>query len=120
LQLADLQPEAYTGSALKVHDLNIAFARPADQSEIQSFRVEPNPLQTDATVKFHLVNGGDAVISFFDLSGKLLYSKKKEYSKGDHAEQINAKDLLSGDGIIYCRLVCNGYTNTQKVVLLRK
>jgi hypothetical protein len=115
-----LQPEVYTGSDLKAYELNIEFERPAQKSEINSLRIEPNPLTTQAAVKFNLSTGGEAEINFFDLSGKLVYSIQKEYAAGDHTEHINAKDLPSGDGVICCQLVCNGYTSTQKLVLLRK
>ncbi|MEO5905144.1 MAG: hypothetical protein ABIQ11_00345 [Saprospiraceae bacterium] len=56
---------------------------------------------------------GETLINFFDVSGKLVYSIQKEYAAGDHMEQINVKDLLAGDGVIYCQLVCNGYTSMQ-------
>jgi hypothetical protein len=119
LQQNGLQPEAYTGSELKAHDLNIEFDRPTHKAEINSLRIEPNPLTTQAAVKFTLSTGGETVINFFDVSGKLLHAIKKEYASGDQVEFINAKDLLSADGVVYCQLVCNGYTSMQKLVLMK-
>ena len=104
---------------MKVYGLDLNFDSPPESPTFQSMQIEPNPLYTQTMVRFSLTNGGKTALHFFDVSGRLVHSIMKNYDAGEHIEVINARDLLSGEGLIYCQLVCHGYTEIQRMVLLK-
>ncbi|MGB3078879.1 MAG: dockerin type I domain-containing protein [Saprospiraceae bacterium] len=112
-----LCPEAYPGNDLESYAIHLECGKQiSNLQEISFFQLEPNPFHSAFTTRFYLVNGGKTTIRFFDVSGKLLYTTEHEYSSGEHVEQINGEDIPLNNGIVYCQLICNGYTAMQRIM----
>ncbi|HZV71284.1 MAG TPA: hypothetical protein VFG10_17135 [Saprospiraceae bacterium] len=114
-----LRPEAYPGSDLDYFALKLDFEEPSTSiQEITYFQMEPNPFHDAVNARFYMVNGGKVTIRLFDVSGRLLNAIEKEYSTGEHVEQISNGDIQLINGIMYCQLICNGFTQMQRVLKL--
>jgi len=120
IQLAQeiLTPEAY-GDDDESYKFRLEIGNPiVSTSGISFFEVIPNPLQSFANIHFNLIAGGKTLIRFYDVSGRMIYEMNKAYAAGEHFEQIRSSDLINGDGVIFCQLICNGDTKVVRVVKL--
>ncbi len=112
-----LRPEAYPGDDLDSYSIHLEYGKlMRTLQEISFFQLEPNPFHSAFTTRFYLEHGGKTTIRFFDVSGILLYSTEHEYSPGEHNEQISGEDIPLNNGIIYCQLICNGYTVMGRIL----
>ena len=112
-----LQPEIYLEN-LEVKKMALHFEKPTSLSEnINFLRVEPNPVTSHATVHFNISVGGITQIRIFDLSGTVLYELQKNYSTGEHWEEISLDKFHFSKGIIFCQLISNGFTSVEKVLV---
>ncbi len=81
----------------------------------------PNPFSGQTTISFILPNSGEAMISIFDVSGRLVTEVKKEFIKGYNEIWISDKDigltgvlyyqLKSADGSLIRKMVHTGSKN---------
>lgn len=57
----------------------------------------PNPFIESTTIRFELANSGKAILSLFDLSGKLIKTiAEGDYNPGAHEVQLNRDGMTSG------------------------
>ncbi len=65
----------------------------------------PNPVQQFAHLQINATSASKEVISVFDLSGKLIFSKAIALQKGLNIEQIDCRNLTAG---VYTIRISNG------------
>ncbi|MFZ1677245.1 MAG: hypothetical protein WBP41_21325 [Saprospiraceae bacterium] len=121
IELADeiLAPEMYVGHEAEAYSLMLKMNNPNDpNSEIGFFQAEPNPFSSSVDIRFHLINGGKTMLRFYDVSGRLLYETETIYSPGGHTEKIKGESIMHNEGVVYCQIICNHYTRTQKLIRL--
>jgi hypothetical protein len=115
-----LLPEVYSENEYMVYPLSLGIKNFLDDtSEILFVQVDPNPFQSAVNIRFYLVNGGKTVIRFYDLSGRILHVIENEYLPGQNNVQIKNNELALTEGIIYCQIICNGYTSTERLIKLK-
>ncbi|HUR29887.1 MAG TPA: T9SS type A sorting domain-containing protein, partial [Saprospiraceae bacterium] len=113
-----LSPALYTDD-LQTLKLELVFENnPATAEIVDRFSIEPNPFQSELTIRLNLIKEGDVQIRFYDLSGRMLHQTNNRYLHGEHTERI-AGNLLGTEGVLYCQIVSNGQTSVQKVVRLQ-
>ncbi|MEP6794621.1 MAG: hypothetical protein ABJB16_09870 [Saprospiraceae bacterium] len=122
IKLADeiLTPELYVGHEEEAYSLILKMnGLPDPNAEIGLFEAEPNPFSSSVDIRFYLINGGKTILRFYDVSGRLLYETENIYSPGGHTEKIKGENIINNEGVVYCQIICNNYTRTQKLIKLR-
>lgn len=77
----------------------------------------PNPFKDQTTIAFSLPAASQATLSIRDVAGRLLWSQRNWYVKGDHQVQVQA-NLLKSAGVLYYTLEADHFTVTQKMIVL--
>ena len=108
--------EAYVGADYEVYGVDVTFNVDESQS-IALYQNTPNPFTAETRLGFNLPQGGQAVITIFDLTGKQLQRVDAEYAKGYNEIIINKSSLLPS-GILYYQLESGNFTETRKMILI--
>jgi hypothetical protein len=87
----------------------------AHSTEITLMQNSPNPLVDVTSISFKVPITGQAILSFYDVTGKLLYKREVLANAGWNNALIRAEEL-SNYGIIYYRLEQAGLSKTMKMV----
>ena len=74
-----------------------------ESSEFALYQNEPNPFTDYTTVGFRLPEAGQATITLYDVTGKVVRVINGDYAKGYNNVKIT-KDDLGTSGMIYYRL----------------
>lgn len=92
--------------------------QPVYNSEIIDFNISPNPISSNSTISFKVLEKETYIISLFDLNGnKIKILLEKEIIQGSYKYPINTGQLSNG---VYIISVCSGsFTSTQKIIVAR-
>lgn len=93
--------EIYTGDAFSVSKLSLKFAGEKNVEEFQLYQNEPNPFQDKTNIQFNLPEAGDATLTIYDVTGKVVYSSTQNFGKGLNAFQVSRGDLMTSGVMIY-------------------
>ncbi|MEY2905439.1 MAG: hypothetical protein RJA52_1455, partial [Bacteroidota bacterium] len=77
----------------------------------------PNPFGEQTMIQFSLPDAGKAVITFNDVTGRVLKVVKGEFVKGLNQINLSRTDLPSG-GVYYYTLKFRDHSATHKMVLI--
>ncbi len=106
--------------------LDIALRFGAEREELPaSFRLyqnRPNPFAQETVIGFELPESGAALISVFDLTGRLVFQRAGLFDKGYNELILNCEDLLpaaSGSGVMYYRLQMEDRVATRKMIIFK-
>jgi hypothetical protein len=111
--------EAYMGSSLAVSEV-VLEVRGGTVSEGISFELsqnEPNPFRDQTVVNFTLPEAGQATLTVFDVTGKVLNVTKVDGVKGMNSV-VYTKDDFGTSGVMYYQLESGDYTATKKMILI--
>ncbi|WP_147205100.1 T9SS type A sorting domain-containing protein, partial [Segetibacter aerophilus] len=86
-------------------------------TEETSFRVYPNPVSTNATVQFSLVEQGKYHISLYTTSGVALSVLSEGWSEAHKTQTITINCSNLNPGMYLLRLKTNNYTTSQKLIV---
>ncbi len=108
--------EAYTGNNYQ----KIQPVLNGIDNQIENFLAqnEPNPWSTSTMVNFGLAKKGLAVLTIFDLTGKVIYRTSDTYEAGIHQVQISKRDLNTSSSVLYFKLESGGFTQTNKMIMI--
>ncbi|MBK9149499.1 MAG: T9SS type A sorting domain-containing protein [Saprospiraceae bacterium] len=110
--------EAYTGADLQVSNVTLSMRTKevtADVAEL--FQNEPNPFRGATTVSYYLPEASDAVITVFDVTGRVVLVRKASANKGMNSE-VFTKEQLGAAGVLYYRLDSGDFTATKKMIVI--
>ena len=79
---------------------------------------QPNPFRKATDVSFVLPTTGEATLSVFDVTGKLILERVGNYNKGQHTVTISKDELGVGSGVLYYQLESNEQVATKKMILV--
>jgi len=79
----------------------------------------PNPFGEETMIRFSLPVDGKAVVTFNDVTGRVMKVVKGDFVKGLNQISLSRTDLPSG-GVYYYTLKFAEYSSTQKMVLITK
>lgn len=78
----------------------------------KAVHVYPNPMTENCFVNFNSSDNGTAIISIFDISGKMISQLKDFLLKGEHTYNINGL----GSGIYTLKIESDKYSYTEKII----
>ncbi|MBN1560629.1 PKD domain-containing protein [candidate division KSB1 bacterium] len=113
------------GGATADDDVTITIKHPAgidDESQVPTkYKLRqnyPNPFNPMTTIRYSIPQSGHVELTVYDLLGKKVETLVNQVKPiGHHHVEFDAAELTSG--VYYCRLQCNGFVQTKKLVLLR-
>lgn len=82
------------------------------------YQNQPNPFSDRTLIGFKLPMAGEARITVFDMSGKLLFTQEQYYDAGAHEIVIKSSDLAAS-GLLYYQLRTANYAATRKMILMQ-
>jgi len=111
------QAEAYNTSG---EILNVALAfngNAAAENEFTLYNNKPNPFKEETTISFDLPKAGNAKLTIFDISGRIVKAFNKEFGAGYNEIQVD-KAILKGSGIYFYQLETATNTAKKKMILI--
>jgi hypothetical protein len=109
--------EAYT-SDLSTLGVNLTYVGRTEEV----FTLEqnnPNPFTDKTSIVFNLLQAGQATLSIYDLTGKVVRQITNLYPKGQN-EIIIKSDDLKATGVLFYELESMGQKSTKKMIYLGK
>lgn len=77
----------------------------------------PNPFSEETAIGFVLPQAESAIISVYDLTGRLIRSIEGDFVRGFNQVQFRKADL-GVSGILYYRLNAGTYSSTRKMAVM--
>ncbi|MBK8501910.1 MAG: T9SS type A sorting domain-containing protein [Saprospiraceae bacterium] len=87
-----------------------------NEDEIKLYQNEPNPANTETTIRFQLPEAMSAKINFYDVTGKLLKEISGDYKKGSNSINLSVSEL-SAKGLIYYELKTENEKVGRKMII---
>ncbi len=87
-----------------------------NESNNFDFSIYPNPNKGIMSLRFELMKKENVQIQLVDLLGKTVYSKGLNLNSGEHEILIGNENQIQS-GIYFCKLIINGRTLTQKIIV---
>ena len=91
-----------------------------EQEPFQLFQNRPNPFSDETAIGFYLPEAGAATLTIFDESGRMIYTAKGEYAKGDHSVTVSKSMLGNASGLLYYRVTTEHDSATRKMILTNR
>ena len=107
--------EAYVGEGLAIVD--IAMRGGEGQMAFALYQNEPNPFATETNIGFDLPEAGEATMTLYDVTGKVLKVIEGDYDAGYNLITVSQGDL-NVNGMIYYKLQSGAYTATRHMIAI--
>jgi hypothetical protein len=116
------QAESYTGSTMNVNSIDLVLTTEITEEEevavYQLYQNEPNPFKRETVISYSVPTAVQATLSIFDVTGKLILTKKVDATKGLNSISIQSDDL-NDSGVYYYELRTDDYTDNKKMILIK-
>lgn len=110
--------EAYTTS-LEELKMDLEFRAGKQAIVFDLLQNNPNPFSDQTVIGFVLPESAPAVLTIYDVAGKVLRTVSSTYPKGENQITIDAETLNAG-GVLFYELESNGNKAIRKMIYLRK
>jgi len=111
------QAEAYNTNG-EILNVTLAFNGNATaENEFTLYNNKPNPFKEETTISFDLPKAGNARLTIFDISGRVVKAVNKEFGAGYNEIQVD-KAALKGSGIYFYQLETATNTAKKKMILI--
>lgn len=108
--------EAYTGNS-DIMDLALSFRGSEGSFDFELLQNEPNPFTNTTQIGYIIPEGGEVILTMFDLTGKQLFNQTIKGVKGLNKVEVST-DQIASRGLIYYQVQFQGYTATKKMLIL--
>jgi hypothetical protein len=110
--------EAYNAEE-EIMDIALTFRSGTVEvsKEFALYQNEPNPFNAETVIGFDLPEAGEATLTVFDVTGKVVTVVEGDYAKGYNEVQLDGRKL-SAMGVMYYRLDADAYTATKKMIII--
>jgi hypothetical protein len=85
--------------------------------QFELFQNTPNPFDGYTTIPFNLPETGNVTLNVFDITGKVIYNTRGEFTKGMNEITLDNSNMTA-KGIMYYQLEYNGTVATKKMISL--
>ncbi len=110
--------EAYSpGNELLEVALEFAGAPQQAGPEFRLHQNRPNPFRSSTVIGFDLPEAGAALLSIYDLSGRLIRQYEGDHSQGYQEVEV-LREHLPASGVYYYKLQIKGQVASRKMILL--
>jgi len=126
-QRAQLQDKLFVNSSITKaeaynsrHELmgvKLQIGQSAEPGTLILLQNVPNPYTQETNIGYRMINSGTALLSIYDLNGKLIKQLSLKHQKGYNEVKISKGDL-NVSGVLYYQLQAPGFTATKKMVVL--
>lgn len=113
-----LQPEIYLGDDVQTHNIELAVLRGAAGSGFALYQNQPNPFKGETMIAFDLPEAGTAILSIYDINGRVLFNNTATYEAGKHTIMID-RSLINTSGVLYYRLESGDQVATKKMIQIQ-
>jgi|GEM_PF-2241136 len=113
--------EAYLGGGLAHNDVELVFTDGKSTIEASSYVLhqnEPNPFSANTNISFELPSSGQATISVFDVTGKVVRTHVGQFAKGLNTVNFTRNELGAVSGVLYYQLSSGEFTATKKMIII--
>ena len=111
-----ITPEAYNNVYDKF-SIDLEFKGGGANTGFMVYQNYPNPFSDITTIRFNLPNRSEVNLSVFDLSGRMVFSKKGMFENGLHSIDISNRDLKNL-GIYQYQISSDYGTETRKLIIV--
>ncbi|MBL0025695.1 MAG: T9SS type A sorting domain-containing protein [Saprospiraceae bacterium] len=122
LENSYLSPEAYTqdGNVITTSGLTLqAVNKSAGQSDqFELFQNVPNPFNASTVIGFNLPKSDEVTLKIFDVTGKMVYQTKSQFSKGYNTFNVDAH-ALNLSGVLYYQIETDKDAATRKMIIIK-
>nr|MBP6569694.1 T9SS type A sorting domain-containing protein [Saprospiraceae bacterium] len=111
--------EAYTHD---LSEINLGLTFRNDNTSDAVFALDqnnPNPFTATTSIGFTLPSAGEAKLTIYDITGKVLKTITNTYPKGRSEVNI-ASEEINAQGVMFYELESNGLKATKKMIYLNK
>ena len=111
--------EAYTQD---LSEINVGLSVRSKNASDAVFALDqnnPNPFTAGTTISFVLPEAGKAMLTIYDITGKVLKTISNEYPKGRNEVTITS-DEFNAQGVMFYELESKGLKATKKMIYLNK
>ena len=119
LKESRISPEAYVGEGGERHMVEMKFNEPASYVEARMFENYPNPFSENTVIRYDVDTPGDVVMTFTDMSGKVIHEMVTHREKGTYETVISAAALGSATGVIICRMQCHEEVSSIRLIRMK-
>ncbi|MBK8484316.1 MAG: T9SS type A sorting domain-containing protein [Saprospiraceae bacterium] len=111
--------EAYASSLeTKSIKLNVRSGKTeVEASVFELYQNAPNPFDTETEISFRLNENGEAKLSIYDVTGKVIYISQLKAQKGLNTVKVDRSDL-NGSGMYYYQLDCGNHSATKRMIIM--
>jgi len=111
--------EAYRDNLIDKIDIKLFTDGGQELVQNALYQNVPNPFLDYTDIKFNLAKEGNTKLTIFDVTGKVVYTTERAFSKGTHTFSIHKSDLLSATGILFYTLEVNDFSETRKMTVIK-
>ena len=97
--------------------VSLEFGQTIDQSAFKLYQNRPNPFKEVTTIGFDLPEAQRAMITVYDVTGKVVKVVNGDYQKGYNEVSIRQSDLQF-TGVLYYQLDSESFTATRKMIVI--
>ncbi len=108
--------EAYDEN-LEVMDVELQMRSNNTNNAAKLYGNTPNPFTGKTNISFELPENQKVDLKFYDVTGKLIKSVSKYFSKGYNSVDVSFENNVNG--VIYCKMETNKFTNTIKMIHIK-
>ena len=112
------EAEAYVTETLDVTNIELGVRNSTVELTYELYQNEPNPFKTSTIIGFNMAERGQASITVYDISGKVVTVVEGEYEAGYNQEELDRSDLNVSSGVLYYQLESGDHTATRKMILI--
>jgi len=87
-------------------------------TEFELFQNRPNPFNAETVISFNLPETGNASVTVYDVTGKVVKMVAGEFVKGYNEVRIQASELGTAAGVLYYELKTDQATATKKMIMI--
>ena len=112
--------EAYVGGNLEILGSDVVFRTNEGviaDAEFALYQNEPNPFNGVTAIGFELPTSGEATLTVYDVTGKVLFNKVDTYAKGYNVVTINRSNIQAA-GVLYYKLENGDNVATKKMIII--
>jgi len=107
--------EAYVGSDLDIVSIDLKGS--GEDASFDLYQNEPNPFNEYTVIGFELPSAGQATLSLYDVTGKVLKVVDANFNQGYNSVKITKEDL-GVSGMIYYQLQAANYSAVKHMIII--
>lgn len=104
------------------HDVDLIFNSVNSTNQVvnkpfELYNNRPNPFKDATIISFNLDTASPMTLEILDVTGQVIKTYQRDFTKGYHEMNVDASDLAGG--ILYYRLSTERHTATRKMILMK-